>query len=208
MRTPSPPYCGLDLAPPLADRFVLGVASLTTAQYFSAYPSDPASRRAPCPPKHVERRLQVRLCLCPPFAPRAPGDVSVPFLSLRPARHYPRFWVRRSSSERRRDLNPPYLGAAQRTLRTQPPPSRLQPTSRFRRLYGLPCSSDFSPGRGGLLQSLGMSLSPCCHFHPAEVTSRIGQCSASHSAFAPTLKARPSGIHFRGHNAFTFVTAR
>jgi hypothetical protein len=26
MRTPSPPYCGLDLAPPLADRFVLGVA--------------------------------------------------------------------------------------------------------------------------------------------------------------------------------------
>jgi hypothetical protein len=107
-----------------ADRFVLGVASLTTAQYFSAYPSDPASRRAPCPPKHVERRLQVRLCLCPPFAPRAPGDVSVPFLSLRPARHYPRFWVRRSSSERRRDLNPPYLGAAQRTLWTVFSPSR------------------------------------------------------------------------------------
>src|SRR3954462_3268546 len=28
MRTPSPPYCGLDLAPPLADRFVLGVAPI------------------------------------------------------------------------------------------------------------------------------------------------------------------------------------
>jgi hypothetical protein len=28
MRTPSPPYCGLDLAPPLADRFIMGVASL------------------------------------------------------------------------------------------------------------------------------------------------------------------------------------
>jgi len=27
-----------------------------------------------------------------------------------------------------------------------------------------------SPGRGGLLQLLGMSLSPCCRFHPAEVT--------------------------------------
>ena len=26
MRTPSPAYCGLDLAPPLADRFVLEVA--------------------------------------------------------------------------------------------------------------------------------------------------------------------------------------
>src|ERR1700716_2973068 len=35
-------------------------------------------------------------------------------------------------------------------LRTQPPPSRLRPTSRFRRLYGLPCSDDFAPGRGGL----------------------------------------------------------
>src|SRR5205807_8780535 len=39
-----------------------------------------------------------------------------PFLSLRPARHYPRLWIRRSSSERRRDFNPPDLGAAQRTL--------------------------------------------------------------------------------------------
>ena len=51
-------------------------------------------------------------------------------------------------------------------LRAQPPPSRLRPTSRCRRLYGLPCSGDFAPGRGGLLQLLGMSLSPCCRFHP------------------------------------------
>src|SRR6516162_5520665 len=71
MRTPSPPYCGLDLAPPLADRFVLGVASLTTARYFSAYPSDPASRRAPCPPNHVERWLQVRLA-CIRLSPSCP----------------------------------------------------------------------------------------------------------------------------------------
>src|SRR5271157_3855953 len=78
---------------------------------------------------------------------------------------------------------------------TQPPPSRLRPISRFRRLYDLPCSGDFSPGRGGLLQLLSMSLSPCCRFHPAEVTSRIGQCSAGHSAFATALEARPSGIH-------------
>src|SRR5262249_37064522 len=28
---------------------------------------------------------------------------------------------------------------------------------------------DFAPGRGGLLQLLGMSLPPCCRFHPAEV---------------------------------------
>jgi hypothetical protein len=36
-------------------------------------------------------------------------------------------------------------------------------------VYDLPCSGDFSPGRGGLLQLLGMSLPPCCRFHPAEV---------------------------------------
>ena len=64
----------------------------------------------------------------------------------------------------------------------------------FRRLYGLPCSDDFASGQGGLLQLLGMSLSPCCRFHPAEVNIRIGQSSAAHAAFALRLKARPSGI--------------
>src|SRR6266700_7802264 len=49
-------------------------------------------------------------------------------------------------------------------------------------------------GRGGLLQLLSMSLSPCCRFPPAEVNIRIGQSSAAHAAFALRLKARPSGI--------------
>src|SRR6201998_4595630 len=79
-------------------------------------------------------------------------------------------------------------------IRTHPPPSRLRPTSRGRRLFGLPCSGDFSSGRGGLLQLLSMSLSPCCRFHPAEVNIRIVQSSAAHAAFALRLKARPSGI--------------
>src|SRR4029077_7215662 len=79
-------------------------------------------------------------------------------------------------------------------VRTHPPPSRLRPTSRGCRLYGLPCSGDFSSGRGGFLQLLSMSLSPCCRFHPAKVNSRIGQLSAGHSAFALRLRARPSGI--------------
>src|SRR5271154_3961968 len=79
-------------------------------------------------------------------------------------------------------------------LRTHPSPSRLRSTSRLSRLYDLPCSDDFSSGRGGLLQLLGMSLSPCCRFHPAEVTSRISQISAVHVAFALRLQARPSGI--------------
>ena len=37
----------------------------------------------------------------------------------RPARNYPRFWIQRPSSERRRDLNPPDSCAAQRTIRPQ-----------------------------------------------------------------------------------------
>ena len=84
--------------------------------------------------------------------------------------------------------------SASSLLRTRPPPSRLRPLSRRRRLYGLPCSGDFSPGRGRLLQLLGMSLSPCCRFHPAEMNSRVGQCSAAHVAFALRLKARPSDL--------------
>src|ERR1700751_4855720 len=79
-------------------------------------------------------------------------------------------------------------------LRTRPPPSRLQPPSRCRRLYDLPCSDDFSPGRGRLLQFLGMSLSPCFRFHPAEMNSRVGQVSAVHAAFALQMRARPSDL--------------
>jgi hypothetical protein len=89
---------------------------LTTARYFSAYPSDPASRRTPCPPKLLERWLQVRLGRLR-LSPACPFRLLHTFRSLRPARHYPRLWIQRSSSERRRDLNPPDLGAAQRTLR-------------------------------------------------------------------------------------------
>src|SRR5450755_498237 len=81
--------------------------------------------------------------------------------------------------------------SASSLLRTQPPPSRLRPTSRFRRLYGLPCSDDFAPGRGGLLQLLSLSFSPCCRFHPAKVSSRVVQMSAVHVAFSLPLRARP-----------------
>src|SRR6516165_7074117 len=89
--------------------------------------------------------------------------------------------------------------SASSLVRAHPPPSRLRPTSRGRRLYGLPCSGDFSSGRGGLLQLLSMSWSPCCRFHPAEVNSRIGQFSAGHSAFALRLQAL-GDTHFRGQS--------
>src|SRR5688572_14660419 len=69
-------------------------------------------------------------------------------------------------------------------LQARPPPSRLLSLSRFRRLYDVPCSTDFSAGRGRFHQLLGMSLSPCCPYHPAEVTHRIGQSAPCHAAFA------------------------
>ena len=60
------------------------------------------------------------------------------------ARHYPHLWIRRSSFERRRDLNPPDSCAAQRTLWPHPTshprtcsacglsPSRAGPAQRVR----------------------------------------------------------------------------
>src|SRR6516162_548802 len=86
--------------------------------------------------------------------------------------------------------------SASSLLRTQPPPSRLRPTSRGRRLYGLPCSGDFAPGRGGLLQLLSMSLSPCRRFHPAEVNSRLGQYSAAHDCLRPSEVGSALGATF------------
>ena len=85
-------------------------------------------------------------------------------------------------------------------LRTQPPPSRLRPFSRGLRLCGLPCSVDFSTGRGRLLQLLGMSLSPCCPYHPA---NRTEGCASSKkrqdfSAFALTYILRLSSCRVMG----------
>ena len=94
-------------------------------------------------------------------------------------------------------------------LQARPPPSRLRPTSRGLRLYGLPGSGDFSSGRGGLLQLLGVSWSPCCRYHPAGVNCRVSHPASVHAAFAPPLRARPPGLRtFGATYAFTFVTAR
>src|SRR5215831_7091964 len=45
--------------------------------------------------------------------------------------------------------------------------------------------------------------------HPAGVTRRVDRLALSHAAFALTVAGSASGAtHFRGHHAFTFVTAR
>src|SRR5882724_1412210 len=51
-------------------------------------------------------------------------------------------------------------------LRTHPPPSRRRTISRDHRLYARPGSADFAAGRGGLLQLLDASVSPCCRSKP------------------------------------------
>ena len=93
----------------------------TTARYFSACPSDPTSRWTPCPSKKIERWLQVRLGRVR-LSSSCPFRLFHTFLSLRPTRRYPRLWIRRPSSGRRRDSNPPDQRAAQRTLRVAPTP--------------------------------------------------------------------------------------
>ena len=90
--------------------------------------------------------------------------------------------------------------SASSLLRTHPPPSRLRSISRLCRLYDLPCSADFAPGRGGLLQLLGMSLSPCCRFHPAEVEMPRRSDFGIPCCLRPSVAGSAFGAtHFRGH---------
>src|SRR5512142_2053350 len=94
-------------------------------------------------------------------------------------------------------------------LRAPPPPSRLRPTSRGRRLYGLPSSAAFASGRGGLLQLLDVPLPPCRRSHPAGASRRVSRAAAIRAAFALRLRARPPGLRTFGATcAFTCVTAR
>src|SRR5258708_7883398 len=41
-----------------------------------------------------------------------------------------------------------------------------------------------------------MSLPPCCPYHPAGVSCRLGQPAPCHAAFAPKEGARPPDLYF------------
>src|SRR5262249_19752157 len=73
----------------------------------------------------------------------------------------------------------------------------------------IPCSGDFSSGTRGLHQPLGMSLSPCCRFHPAEVGVPHRSDFGTPCCLRPpmTVSALGSCI-FEATSAFTVVTAR
>src|SRR5512133_3969469 len=63
------------------------------------------------------------ILLLKPFAFRlTPDTLSSSEQTRWPTRQYPRLWIQRPSSERRRDLNPPDSCAAQRTLLRSPTP--------------------------------------------------------------------------------------
>jgi len=68
-------------------------------------------------------------------------------------------------------------------------------------VIGRTCSKVyFSLGRGRFLQLLNMSLLPCCPYHPAGMSCRIGQPTPCHVAFVRREKTRlPDLIFFRGH---------
>src|SRR3954466_10986572 len=75
-------------------------------------------------------------------------------------------------------------------LRAPPPPSRLRPTSRGRRLYGLPGSADFAAGRGGLLKLPEGPLSPRGPPPPAGASRRVSRAATVRAAFALRSGAR------------------
>src|SRR6266849_9341543 len=116
MRTPSPPKCRLDLAPPLADRFICGVAPIDYGPVLLLMPFGFHLAMDTLPSGATTSGGSRSALAVSGFRLRARLGFSIPSNSLRPARHYPRLRIRHSSSEHRRDFNPPEQCAAQRTL--------------------------------------------------------------------------------------------
>jgi len=110
------------------------------------------------------------------------------FLSLRPARRYPRVRIRRSSSVRQRDLNPPEQRAVQRTLRSRPPTdraSRAISLSLIGLLTPVPTGDPASPPEVTRYSSV-----PCCPHSPC--------CGGvNENAFASVAQARPASTFGR-----------
>jgi hypothetical protein len=117
MRTPSPPYCRLDLAPPLADQFIVGVAPIDYGPILLLKPFRFHLTMDTLPSGVLLIGGFRSALICFQLSLSCPFRLLHTFHSLRPARHYPRFWIRRSSSERQRDLNPHEQRAAQHTIR-------------------------------------------------------------------------------------------
>src|ERR1035441_2284311 len=71
MRTPSPPYCRLNLAPPLADRFIVEVAPIDYGPVLLLMPFGSHLTMDTLPSGNRQRWLQVRLG-CVQLSPSCP----------------------------------------------------------------------------------------------------------------------------------------
>ena len=152
-------------------------------------------------------RLQVHLG-CVQLSPACPCRC-LHTCHLRPARHYPRLWIRPPSSGGRRDFNPPDQCAAWRTLRASPPPCTARPgprglsvgachaTARASRVASIPlfhaCRRHYP---GGIGRCLRRSLPDPCQ--PSSSIGRVGfrinrfeACSAFARATARMVAGPP-----------------
>jgi hypothetical protein len=127
------------------------------------------------------------------FRLRARLGFTIPSFFPRPARHYPRFRIWRPSSKRQRDSNPPDLGAAQHTLRPDPPPGRL------RRHFPLTVIGDASstsfPRRTPRASPVDTSsFVPCRRGYPAGESRRVRLVSSGPCCLRTLSTVSATGI--------------
>jgi hypothetical protein len=91
MRTPSPLQCRLDLAPPWADRFIVGVAPIDYGPVLLLLPFGFHLAMDTLPSGFSASGGSRSALAVSSFRLRARLGVSIPSCSLRPARHYPAF---------------------------------------------------------------------------------------------------------------------
>jgi hypothetical protein len=179
----------------LADRFVFGAAPIDYGPVLLRMPFG-FHLAMDTLPSGVPRNGGFRFTLaCFRLSLSCPFRLLHTFLSLRPARRYSRFWIQRSSSERRRDFNPPEQHAAQRTLRSRPSTDRASlaiSLSLIGLLTPVPPGDPISPPEVTPCSSV-----PCCPHSPC--------CDGvNENAFASVAQARPTStfgrlVHRRGN---------
>jgi len=157
MRTPSPSKCRLDLVPPLADRFIVGVAPIDYGPVLLLMPFGFHLTMDTLPSGELQAGGFRSALNCFRLSLSCPFRLLHTFHLLRPARHYPRVRIWRSSFERQRDFNPPEQRAAQRALWASPTPGQGRSLSyAFPRAVGVGCPSP--PCRVSQVSSTVLSL--------------------------------------------------
>ena len=118
---------------------------------------------------------------------------------LRPARHYPRLWIRPPSSGGRRDFNPPDQCAAWRTLRASPPPCTARPDPR-----GLSVGACHATARASRVASTPL-FHTCRHHYPGG----NGRCSRRSlpGRWQPSPCSRRVGFRIRRFEACAAFTS-